>query len=64
VTPDSPAILKSITNKSLMELAADEGMVVERRRVPLTEVGEFAEVAACGTAVVMTAIKEVRRAGR
>eukprot|EP00953_Heterococcus_sp_UTEX-ZZ885_P020635 11538-Heterococcus_DN1.PRE.1 len=42
-----------------MELAADEGMTVERRRVPLNEVGDFAEIAACGTAVVMTAIKEV-----
>jgi branched-chain amino acid aminotransferase len=59
VTPDSPAVLPSITNKSLMELAADEGMTVERRRVPLSEVGDFAEIAACGTAVVMTAIKEV-----
>lgn len=59
VTPDSPAVLPSITNKSLMELAADECMIVEKRRVLMTEVADFAEVAACGTAVVMTAIKEI-----
>lgn len=69
VTPDSPAVLPSITNKSLMELAADIGMVVEQRPVPLTEVTSFKEVAACGTAVVVTPIKqivsggEVRRTG-
>ncbi|CAM9692312.1 unnamed protein product [Phaeothamnion confervicola] len=64
VTPDSPAILPSITNKasrsrSLMELAMSLGMPVERRAIPMAEVGELAEVAACGTAVVMTAIKQV-----
>eukprot|EP00904_Undaria_pinnatifida_P004327 jgi/Undpi1/13896/HiC_scaffold_9.g03547.m1 len=59
VTPDSPAVLPSITNKSLMELARDQGMVVERRPVPFSEVGSFKEVAACGTAVVMTSIKSI-----
>ena len=44
VTPDSPAVLPSITNKSLMELAADEGMTVERRRVSMSEVADFTEV--------------------
>ncbi|CAM9216142.1 unnamed protein product [Choristocarpus tenellus] len=59
VTPDSPAVLPSITNKSLMDLAADAGMVVEQRAVALKEVSEFVEVAACGTAVVMTSIKQI-----
>lgn len=63
VTPDSPAVLPSITNKSLMELAADMGMVVEQRPVPLTEVASFKEVAACGTAVVMTPIKKIVAGG-
>lgn len=61
VTPDSPAVLPSITNKSLMELAKDEGMVVEHRPVPYSEVASFKEVAACGTAVVMTSIKQIVR---
>lgn len=63
VTPDSPAVLPSITNKSLMELAADIGMVVEQRPVPLTEVTSFKEVAACGTAVVVTPIKQIVSGG-
>lgn len=59
VTPDSPTVLGSITNKSLMQLAEDQGMKVERRPVPMSEVGTFAEVAACGTAVVITPIKQI-----
>lgn len=61
VTPDSAAILRSITNKSLMQIAADEGHVVERRQVPIEEVlaGGFSEVGACGTAVVVTPVKEI-----
>lgn len=46
-----------------MKLAEDMGMVVERRPVPLTDVGSFKEVAACGTAVVMTSIKQIVAGG-
>lgn len=63
VSPDSPAVLPSITNKSLMQLAEDEGMTVEHRPVPFTEVASFKEVAACGTAVVMTTIKQIVKDG-
>lgn len=63
MTPDSPAVLPSITNKSLMQLAEDEGMVVEHRPVPFDEVSSFKEVAACGTAVVMTTIKQIVKGG-
>jgi len=56
VTPDSAAVLPSITNKSLMELAAAEGLKVERRAVPVKELAEFDEVCACGTAVVITPV--------
>lgn len=56
VTPDSGSVLPSITNKTLMQLARDEGMTVEKRAVDIDEVGEFEEVAACGTAVVITAV--------
>jgi branched-chain amino acid aminotransferase len=51
VTPKSSAILGSITNKSLMELAADEGLDVQVRPIHIDEVADFQEVAACGTAV-------------
>lgn len=63
MTPDSSAVLRSITNKSLMQLAEDRGMKVEQRPIPLTEVGSFKEVAACGTAVVITPIKEIVAGG-
>lgn len=58
VTPRSNAILPSITNRSLMQLAVDAGVRVEQRPVPLAEVleGGMAEVGACGTAVVITPV--------
>ncbi len=63
VTPDSPAVLPSITNKSLMQLAEDKGMVVEHRPVPFEEVASFKEVGACGTAMVMATIKQIVKGG-
>lgn len=59
VTPDSTSILPSITNKSLMELAEDLGMKVERRHIPLEELPTFEETGACGTAAVITPIGEI-----
>lgn len=61
ITPDSPSVLPSITNKTLMELAEDEGMVVERRQIDIDEVDQFEEVGACGTAVVVTAVNRIVR---
>jgi len=59
VTPKSDSILPSITNKSLMTLAEDMGMKVERRHIPIEELGEFDEVGACGTAAVISAVKKI-----
>ena len=59
VTPDSPSILPSITNKSLMQIAEDLDISVERRPVSKNELETFAEVGACGTAVVITPIAEI-----
>jgi branched-chain amino acid aminotransferase len=59
VTPDSASILPSITNKSLMTLAADMGMKVERRPVPVEELASFDEVGACGTAAVISPIGKI-----
>ncbi len=59
VTPDSSSILPSITNKSLMTLAEDMGMEVERRKVPVEELDEFDEAGACGTAAVISPIGKV-----
>ena len=61
VTPESPSILPSVTNRTLMQLARDMGMTVEVRPVPFEELEAFAEVGACGTAVVVTPVCEIRR---
>lgn len=61
ITPDSASVLPSITNKTLMQLARDEGMKVERRSIDIDEVPELDEVAACGTAVVITAVTRLVR---
>jgi branched-chain amino acid aminotransferase len=61
VTPDSISILPSVTNKSLRQCAEDLGWKVECRPVPYDEIREFSEVAACGTAVVVTPVWEITR---
>ena len=59
ITPKSPSILPSITNKSLRQLAADMGLVVEERPIPLEELGTFEECGACGTAAVISPIGKI-----
>ncbi|MEI8048814.1 MAG: branched-chain amino acid aminotransferase [Bacteroidota bacterium] len=59
ITPLSESILPSITNRSLMTLAEDMGMKVERRKVALEELSEFDEVGACGTAAVISPIRRI-----
>ena len=59
VTPNSPTVLPSITNKSLMELAKDEGLQVDHRPIPVSELSSLKEVAACGTAVVVTPVNKI-----
>jgi branched-chain amino acid aminotransferase len=59
ITPKSRSILPSITNMSLMDMARDMGMTVERRPVEVSELPTFEEVGACGTAAVITPIKKI-----
>ena len=59
ITPLSDSILPSITNKSLEVAAAELGMTVERRPVPVEELGSFEEVGECGTAVVITPVHKI-----
>lgn len=59
ITPSSSSILPSITNKSLEELAKLLGYKVERRPVEFAELSSFEEVGACGTAAVISPIKEI-----
>lgn len=59
ITPESTSILPSITNMSLMELAKDIGLKVEKRPVLLEEIESFDEAGACGTAAVITPIRKI-----
>lgn len=59
VTPLSTSILPSITNRSLMQLAEDMGLRVERRPIPEEELATFEEAGACGTAAVISPIERI-----
>lgn len=59
ITPKSTSILPSITNKSLMQLAEDMGMKVERRQIAEEELETFDEAGACGTAAVISPIGRI-----
>lgn len=59
ITPKSTSILPSITNMSLMDIARDMGLTVERRQIAVDELESFEEVGACGTAAVITPIRKV-----
>lgn len=64
VTPASASILPSVTNKSIQQIAEDFGMKVERRKIPVTELADLAEVGACGTAVVITPVFSIQHGKR
>lgn len=58
-TPSSSSILESITNDSLQQLARDMGLKIVKAPIALTDLGQFTEVGACGTAAVITPISAV-----
>ncbi|MBQ6652685.1 MAG: branched-chain amino acid aminotransferase [Prevotella sp.] len=59
ITPKSASILPSVTNKSIMQIAEDLGMRVERRPIPLEELDTFEEAGAVGTAAVISPISHI-----
>jgi len=59
VTPKSTSILPSITNMSLIQVAEDLGIKVERRPIAIDELADFQEAGACGTAAVISPIERV-----
>lgn len=63
VTPNSDSILRSVTRLSLEDIAEKLGWKVEEREVTLKEVeeGKFDEVAACGTAAIITPVRKIVR---
>ena len=63
------SILEGVTRDSLIQLAKDQGRVVEERKITLEEVqagmanGEISEAFACGTAAVITPICAIKGKG-
>ena len=64
MTPKSSSILPSVTNDTLQQIARDLEIPVEVRPVPFDELENLVEVAACGTAVVITPVNEIVRGDR
>ncbi len=61
ITPKSDAILPSVTRRSIMSIAeTDLGMQTEERAIDLrAEIDSFVEVAACGTAAVLSPVGKI-----
>ncbi|MCW3806740.1 branched-chain amino acid aminotransferase [Plebeiibacterium marinum] len=59
ITPLSNSILPSITNMSLVQLAEDMGMKVERRPIEFAELASLEEAGACGTAAVISPVGQI-----
>jgi branched-chain amino acid aminotransferase len=59
LTPQSPSILPSITNASLLVLADEMGLRPERRPVDVEEIFSLKEAGCCGTAAVITPVGSI-----
>ncbi|MFP4286755.1 MAG: branched-chain amino acid aminotransferase [Candidatus Izemoplasmataceae bacterium] len=60
VSPSSPSILKSITNKSLKYIAENIlNMRVLDHDIRIDDLSEFVEAGACGTAAIITPIRSI-----
>ncbi|PIS27231.1 MAG: branched chain amino acid aminotransferase [Candidatus Marinimicrobia bacterium CG08_land_8_20_14_0_20_45_22] len=56
-TPKSDTILDSITRHSLIDVVREDfGLKMEERPISVSEIDNFAEVGACGTATVITPV--------
>ena len=60
VTPQSPSILPSITNRSLQQIARDLGITVEHRPVEVSELANLAEAGCVGTAAIITPVQSIQ----
>ena len=59
ITPKSESILPGITNNSLITLAEEIGMKVERRQIPFEELATFEEAGQVGTAAVISPVSRI-----
>lgn len=60
ITPDSTSVLPSVTRESLLEIAREVfGWGTDARKIPLEELDEIEAAACCGTAAVITWIRQI-----
>ncbi|KAF5574856.1 branched-chain amino acid aminotransferase [Fusarium subglutinans] len=59
VAPDSPCIIRSITSDCCLQLAKHYGWTIEKRPIKYTELSEFSEVIAVGTAASVVSIRSI-----
>ncbi|BFZ57868.1 hypothetical protein PYCC9005_004923 [Savitreella phatthalungensis] len=64
VVPESTSILKSVTTKSVVDLARSFGWTVELRPVPVEDIATFDEILSAGTAAVLSPIGSVTYKGQ
>ncbi|KAL1893808.1 hypothetical protein Cpir12675_003964 [Ceratocystis pirilliformis] len=61
VVPDSSAVIDSVTSDSVQEIGRSLGWTVEKRAISYSEVPEFNEVMAAGTAAALVPIRSITR---
>ncbi|RYP22848.1 hypothetical protein DL765_001444 [Monosporascus sp. GIB2] len=61
VVPDSNNVIRSVTSESITEIGRSFGWKVERRSIKYTELPEFSEVMAAGTAAALVPIRSITR---
>lgn len=65
VVPDSKNVIKSVTSESACQIGRDMfGYTVQRRRIPYTELKDFSEVMAAGTAASLVPVKSITMQSR
>ncbi|TLD11455.1 hypothetical protein PspLS_11923 [Pyricularia sp. CBS 133598] len=61
VVPDSITVIDSVTSQSVQDIARSFGWKVEKRPIKYTELPNFSEVMAAGTAVSLVPIRSITR---
>lgn len=61
VVPDSKAVIDSVTSDSVQQLARSFGWKVEKRTIKYSELPNFTEVMAAGTAAALVPIRSITR---
>ncbi|KAK4226817.1 aminotransferase [Podospora fimiseda] len=61
VVPDSRAVIDSVTSDSVQEIGRREGWKVEKRAIKYTELSDFTEVLAAGTAAALVPIRSITK---